>query len=360
MLFVPLILLMMLNAGCVFGKKLGSGGYTKYSYEFFGAFNSVTQIVGYSESEEQFEIMAKKCQARLEELHKLFDIYHNYEGINNIKTINDNAGIKPVEVRQEIIDLIQFSKEWYYKAGKVVNIALGPVLSIWHTYREEGKSDPSKAKIPDLELLKKAMENTDIEKVEVDPEKKTVFLQEKGMSLDVGAVAKGFATEILVRELQSEGFTSFIISNGGNIRTVGKPMDGKRSKWSIGIQNPDGNPLIPDDEPLDTVYIEESSVVTSGDYQRYYVVNGQRLHHLIDPNTLMPADHYRSVTVVTKDSGLADFLSSALFILPYEQSRALADSLEGVDALWVMKDGSLVATDNMKNSLKKMGGASNK
>jgi len=359
-LAILIFVLLILNTGCTYGKRSGSGGYTKYSYEFFGAFDSITQFVGYAESEKQFENLAQKGQARLEELHKLFDIYHNYEGINNIKTINDNAGVKPVEVRQEIIDVIQFSKEWYYKAGEVVNIAFGPVLSIWHTYREEGRSDPLKARIPDMKLLKQAMEKTDIDKVEVDPIKKTVFLREKGMSLDLGAVAKGFATEIVARELESEGFTSFIISNGGNIRTVGKPMDGKRSKWGIGIQNPDGNPLIPNDEPLDTVYVTESSVVTSGDYQRYYEVNGQRFHHLIDPNTLMPADHYRAVTVVTKDSGLADFLSSALFILPYEQSRALAESLEGVDALWVMKDGSVVATDNLKNSMKKMGGASDK
>ncbi|HHW47570.1 MAG TPA: FAD:protein FMN transferase [Clostridiaceae bacterium] len=360
LLAILLFAILILNTGCAFGNRTGNKRYTKYSYEFFGAFDSIIQFMGYAENGEQFEILAKKGQARFEELHKLFDIYHDYAGINNIKTINDNAGVKPVEVRQEIIDLIQFSKEWYSKTGGVVNIALGPVLSIWHTYREEGRIDPSKARIPDLELLKQALEKTDIDKVEVDPVKKTVFLREKGMSLDVGAVAKGFATEIVARELISEGFTSFIISSGGNIRTVGKPMDGNRSKWSIGIQNPDGNPLLPKDNPLDTVYITENSVVTSGDYQRYYEVNGQRLHHLIDPNTLMPAGHYRAVTVVTKDSGLADFLSSALFILPYEKSRALADSLEGVDALWIMKDGSIVATDNMKNSLRKMGGASDK
>ena len=350
----------MMTGGCSFGEKAGKGDYSKYSYEFTGVFDTVVQFVGYAESEERFEYLVKKGQARFEELHKLFDIYKNYDGINNIKTINDNAGIKPVQVKQEIIDLIQFSKEWYFKTDGIVNIALGPVLSIWHTYREEGKNNPEKARIPDIGLLKKAAEKADIDKVELDIENNTVFLKDKGMSLDLGAVAKGFATEIVVNELIEEGFTSFIVSSGGNIRTVGSPRDGARSKWSIGIQDPDGNTLIPTGNNIDTVYVNDASIVTSGDYQRYYVVDDERIHHLIDPSTLMPANHYRAVTVVTLDSGVADFLSTTVFLLPYEKSRALVESLDGVEALWIMPDGSLNATEDMKKMLKIMGGASGK
>jgi len=350
----------MITTGCAFGGKSVNGGYSKYSYEFTGAFDTVIQFMGYAQSEEEFESLAKKGQARFEELHRLFDIYHDYEGINNIKTINDNAGIKAVQVKQEIIDLIQFSKEWYYKTDGVVNIALGPVLSIWHTYREEGKDNPEKARVPDINLLKEAAEKTDINKVEVDTENNTVFLKEKGMSLDVGAVAKGFATEFVVEELIEEGFTSFIVSSGGNIRAVGAPRDGVRSKWSIGIQDPDSNALVPNSNNLDIAYVNDASIVTSGDYQRYYVVDGKRIHHLIDPTTLMPANHYRSVTIVTLDSGVADFLSTAAFLLPYEKSRALIESLDGVEALWIMPDGSMDATENMKKILKNLGGASGK
>ncbi len=355
-----LSVLMMTATGCTFGGGPENGNYSKYSYEFTGAFDTVIQFVGYAKSEKEFETLAKKGQARFEELHRLFDIYHDYEGINNIKTINDNAGIKPVKVRKEIIDLILFSKEWYDRTGGVVNIALGPVLSIWHTYREEGKDNPEKARIPDINLLKKAAEKTDINKVEVDVENNTVFLKEEGMSLDVGAVAKGFATEIVVKELMEEGFTSFIVSSGGNIRTVGSPKDGVRNKWSIGIQDPDGNALIPNGDNLDIVYVNDASVVTSGDYQRYYVVGDKRIHHLIDPTTLMPANYYRAVTIVTLDSGVADILSTAAFLLPYEKSRALIESLEGVEALWIMPDKSINATENMKKMLKNLGGASNK
>jgi len=351
---------MLIFTGCTAIPRPGSKRLNKYTYEFFDTFNTVVQFMGYAENEEQFDEMAKKGQARFEELHKLYDIYNDYEGINNIKTINDNAGVRPVEVKQEIIDLLLFSKEWYTKTNGAVNVALGPVLFIWHQYREEGISDPENAKVPDIEQLKKASLKTDITKVEIDTSKNTVFLREPGMRLDVGAVAKGYATEIVARELSEAGYNSFIISAGGNVRTVGKPMDGVRNKWGIGIQDPDKNAKLPDTPPLDIAFVTETSVVSSGDYERYYEVNGQRYHHLIDPTTLMPARHYRAITIVTKDSGIADALSTAVFLLPYEKSRALVESIEGVEALWVMPDRSIEVTDNLKKALKDMGGATSK
>lgn len=357
-LIALLTAIMLIASGCTALSKLNTDKYNKYTYEFFGSFDTVIQFMGYAKSEEQFEELSKKGQARFEELNKLYDIYNNYDSINNIKTINDNAGIKPVEVSQEIIDLLLFCKEWYNKTGGTVNIAFGPVLSIWHDYREEGISDPLNAKLPDMELLKKASLKTDINKLEIDTEKKTVFLRESGMSLDVGAVAKGFATELVAKELSDAGYKSFIISSGGNVRTVGKPLDGVRNKWGIGIQDPDKNPLIPDSPSLDVAFVTDASVVSSGDYERYYEVDGKRYHHLIDPTTLMPANYYRAVTIITKDSGVADAMSTAVFLLPYEKSRALVESIEGVDALWIMPDGSIRTTENMKAKLKNMGNAS--
>ncbi|MCX8131101.1 MAG: FAD:protein FMN transferase [Clostridia bacterium] len=350
---------LLLVTGCT-ATKPENRKYHKYSYEFLGAFDTMIQFMGYAENESQFEDMAKKGQARFEYLHKLYDKYSSYDGISNIKTINDNAGNKPVEVQQEIIDLILFSKEMYGKTGGKVNIALGPVLSIWHDYREEGRNTPEHARLPDMESLKKAALKTDIDKIEISVSKKTVFLKEAGMSLDIGAVAKGYATEVVARELSSAGFTSFIISSGGNVRTVGKPMDGTRNKWGIGIQDPNSNDNIHESTNLDIVYMTDASLVTSGDYQRNYKVNGQIIHHIIDPVTLLPANHYRSVTIMTKDSGLADFMSTTAFLLPYDESRKLIEDMEGVDALWVMPDGSINVTDNMKKVLKGIGSASGK
>lgn len=335
-----------------------NSGYTKYSYEFLGTFDTVIQIMGYAKNADEFEIMAEICQERFVELNKLYDIYNDYDGINNVKSINDNAGIKPVEVQQEIIDLILFSKEWYNKTNRKCNIAMGSVLSIWHDYRDKGINSPEKAEIPPLEILKEAMKFTDINKVIINDDNNSVYLEEKNMRLDVGAIAKGYATEIVANELINKGYTSFIISSGGNVRTVGEPMDRSRKKWGIGIQDPDGNPNDPNEPSLDILYINDQSLVTSGDYQRQYEVDGKMYHHLIDPDTLMPAEYFRSVSIVANDSGIADFMSTTIFLTPYEEGRRLLENL-GIDAVWVMKDGTVQATGNARKVMKYMGGASN-
>jgi thiamine biosynthesis lipoprotein len=139
---------------------------------------------------------------------------------------------------------------------------------------------------------------------------------------------------------------------------VGKPLDGKRERWGVGITDPDepgggiGSAAI-----LDTAYVADMAVTTAGDYQRYYTVNGVRYSHIIDPETRMPATRFRSVTVAAPDSGVADFLDTLLFILPYEDGQRLVESLQGVDALWVLPDGTLKATDGMRAMLSGMGGA---
>jgi thiamine biosynthesis lipoprotein len=329
--------------------------YTKFSNSFFDCFDTYTTVVGFTKTEKEFDRYFQQFEKRFQELHKLFDKYNDYEGLNNIKTINDNAGIKPVKVKQEIIDLILFSKEWYQKAGGKTNIAMGPVIEVWHQYFEDASYDPIHTKIPTMEELKAAADHTDIDQVIVDTKNSTVFLAEQGMSLDVGAVAKGFATEIVVDELMKAGFQSGILSPGGNIRTIGKPLDGIREKWGIGIQDPD-KPVVNDrDNTLDTIYVNDASVVSSGDYQRYYIHEGKVIHHIIDPDTLMPGENFRAITVVADDAGVADFLSTTFFLLTYEEGLALLEGLDNVEAYWVLPDKSVRMTKGMEAVLRSQG-----
>jgi thiamine biosynthesis lipoprotein len=354
---ITLVILLLVLSGCGKAPELV---LTKYSDTFFGTFDTLTQVVGYNKSEQEFSEYFEKIRARFEELHKLYDIYNDYEGINNIKTINENAGIKPVKVDKEIIDLILFAKEWHAKTGGRTNIAMGAVLSIWHDYRERGEGDPVNAELPPLEKLREASNHTDINKVIVDEANSTVYLADKEMRLDVGAIAKGFATELVAEKIMSEGFASGIISPGGNIRVIGKPLDGVREYWGIGIQDPDKMFIAAEENLLDTIFVNNASVVSSGDYQRYYVVEGKIYHHLIDPDTLMPGEYYRAVTIVTEDAGLADFLSTTAFLLPFDKSRKLVESLDNVEALWVMPDGKVEATDGMKKIMKSHGATGSK
>ena len=135
-------------------------------------------------------------------------------------------------------------------------------------------------------------------------------------------------------------------------------MDG-RDRWGIGIQHPDYLLGKTSEENIEVVFVANQSVVTSGDYQRFYTVDGKTYHHLIDPETHMPADRFRSVSIVTEDSGFADFLSTAVFLMSYEEGRALVESLDGVEALWVLPDLTLQATEGMQAISHSHGGSAN-
>ena len=137
-------------------------------------------------------------------------------------------------------------------------------------------------------------------------------------------------------------------------------MDGIREKWGIGIQDPDKAVVEDEENILDVVFINDASVVTSGDYQSYYIVDGKTYHHLIDPETLMPAEYFRSVTIITKDSGVADFLSTTVFLMPLEEGMALIDSLEDTEAYWVLRDRSTVISDGLKYMLRSHGATGGK
>lgn len=347
-----MLLAMLIPSGC---SPAAENGYYRYTETYYDAFDTLVQVVAYAETETQFREQTAVFHDRLLELHQLYDIYNTYEGINNIKTINDSAGIKPVKVDQEIIDLILYAGEWSERTGGAFNIALGPVLKIWHSYREEALYDPASAKLPPLEMLQQAAQFGDMQQVLVDQELMTVYLPDSRMSLDVGAVAKGYALELAASEIEAAGLNSAIISAGGNIRTIGSPLDGKRDYWGIGVQDPDASIVGGSEKLLDVIYLKDGSVDTSGDYQRYYIVDEELVHHLIDPQTLMPATHFRAVTVIANNSGFADLMSTALFLIPYAESLALAEQYDNLEAMWIMPDGEIRTTSGMQQYLKNYG-----
>lgn len=349
------IIMLICFSGCKENNQEKNIGYEKYDYVFLDTFDTVTQIIAYAKSKEEFDGYAEKFHNRMIQLHKLYDKYNNYEGINNIKTINDNAGIKAVKVDKDIIDLIVFSKNMYQNISDKTNIAMGSVLEVWAEYRDIAELDPKRASIPPLEKLMEASKYTNMDNIIIDEENSTVFLNDKNMSLDVGSVAKGYATEIALEEIRNEGLTSVIVSAGGNIKTLDKPLDGLRERWGVGIQDPDNLYKTVEESILETIYVNNKSVVTSGDYQRYYLVDDKIMHHIIDEETLMPGDYFRSVTVVTPNSGEADYLSTSVFLLPYEEGLKLVNSLEDVEAMWVFKDGDIKVTEGLKKIMRSEG-----
>lgn len=311
----------------------------RYDASFLELFDTVTQIVGYAKDQAEFTEYAQMIYDKLKEYHELYDIYHDYDGMNNIKTINDNAGIKPVKVDRKIIDLLRFGKEAYDLSDGKVNIAFGAVLSVWHDYRTQGTENPDNAKLPPMEVLEEKSQHTNFEDIIINEAESTVFLKDSEMRLDVGAIAKGYAAEMVSRYAEENGFTNGMLSVGGNVRAIGSKLeDGKEEYWNVGIQNPD---LDSEDTNLFILNLEDYSLVSSGVYERYYTVDGKQYHHIIDPNTLMPSDDYLAVSIVCQDSGMADALSTAVFNMHYEEGLELIESLEKTEALWVLKDGSM-------------------
>lgn len=332
---------------------------TRYNTMFLDTFDTVISLIGYAESEEAFSRQASMVHETYLYLHKLFDNYNSYEseGIVNVYSLNERAAKEPVKVDPILFGLLTFSKAQYELAKGQTNVAMGSVLRIWHEYREAGLDNPDAAKLPPMGELELANKHVSIDDLVLDPDAQTVYFADPQLKLDVGAVAKGYATEIVAKALLSGGMPSFVISAGGNVRTGVPPMDG-RSAWGVGIQDPDGA-VFGKEDIVEALYLSNLSVVTSGDYQRFYEVDGQRYHHLIDPDTLMPGAFYRSVSIITEDSGYADFLSTAAFLMPYEQSRAFIESLDGVEAIWLFDDGSMELTDGAKGWARSYG-ATNK
>lgn len=321
-----LMTVFLLLSGCQAGMN-GNAAANRYQTSFLNLFDTVTTIVGYAENEAQFQEQCQKIRDELEFYHELFDVYHDYPGINNVKTVNDNAGVAPVEVDPVLIDLLVFSREIYDQTDGRVNAAMGSVLKLWHESRTVGTDDPEAAALPEEAALREAAEHISFDGVVIDTEKRTVFLSDPLQRLDVGAVAKGYAAELVRRSAPS----GYLISVGGNLCANGPRADG--TPWVVGLENPDGG------DYLHTLNVSGGCVVTSGDYQRYYTVNGVRYHHIIDPQTLMPSRYWRSVTILCEDSGLADALSTALFLMPQAEGQRLLDHYHA-EALWVDPDGN--------------------
>lgn len=329
----------------------GTGNSKKYKTKStelsFVFFNTVSTITSYGNiTEEEFQTYAKKSTELLEKYHQLFDIYYEYSGVNNIKTVNENAGKSAVKVDKELIDFLVYCKELYTLTNSKTNIMLGSVLKIWHDCREEASKNYgflTTDKLPSEEILKSANGHTSIDLLVINEEESTVYISDSDASIDVGAIGKGYATQKLYDMLVSLGADNMALNIGGNLRTIGTKPNG--DKWVTGITNPDNSS---DETLIARVKMADTSLVTSGDYERFFFAGDVKYHHIIDPDTLYPAAYFPSVSIFAKDSGLADALSTALFCMSYEEGKSLADSIDGVEVIWITFDGTILHTDGVE------------
>ena len=314
----------------------------KHSEKIFEYFDTITTFMAYTEDEEEFKHYTDVLTEELKKYHQLFNSYDRFEGVNNFLTINENAGKEPVEVDPSVIDLIKYSNEMYELTDGKINIAMGSLLGLWHDAREVSVNNPVEAKIPEESVLKQASEHKDIDAIEIDEEKNTVYISDPDVQIDIGAIGKGYATKIIANRLREEGLKHGILSVGGDDVLFGDNPASENSYYKIAIQNPD---LEDKEEPYSSVVsLKNTSVVTSGDYQRYFMVDGKRYHHIIDPETMYPSTKWRSVSVIMDDIAEADTISTYLFIIGYEEGLEFAKKV-GAEVLWIDEDYKQLKTD---------------
>lgn len=350
-----LLALLLVLTGCTATEKkaeatsapASEAEYQKFSGMFFGSFDTVTTVIGYARDQATFDTAFQMVSDMFARYHQVFDGYNSYEGVNNLWYINEYAGQGPVKAEKELIDLLLWLKDRQPTTQGRVNVAMGAMLRVWHDYRTIGQA------LPSMEELKSAQAHSDFDQVIIDEANGTVYYADPLIKLDLGAVAKGYTVEIVAQELLKGEMPSFIISAGGNVRSGEKPLDG-RERWGVGIQDP-----VETSANKDVLYLTGLSAVTSGDYQRYYTVDGVNYHHLIDPDTLMPGNYMRAVTVVTEDSGLSDLLSTTLFLMSVEDGKAFLEAYPEVEAYWILHDGSVHYTDGMAAMLRSLGASAN-
>jgi len=338
-----LLCVLLLAAALLTGCAEKSTDIEPQGKAYFSYFDTISYVYSYAgDSAEQFEERSAEASAILGEYHKRFDIYHEYSGMNNLCTVNKNAGGEPLPVDQELIDFLLYAKALYESTRGEMNIMLGSVLRLWHDCRTAAGENPASASIPTREELEAAAEHTGFSALEIDEEKQTVRITDPEASIDVGALGKGYATERAAEYLEAVGAESYVLNVGGNIRIIGAKQDG--TGWVTGIKDPQDA----ENRFAISLRLKDTACVTSGVYERYFIVDGQRYHHIIDKDSLYPADYFASLTVLTKDSALADALSTALFCMPYEEGLALVSAMEGVDVLWIFPDGEIKYTPSVE------------
>ena len=272
-------------------------------------------------SENEFNEYVKIISDTFNECKELFDGFNEYDNENSLLTINQAGVNVPITVDEKFFDIWTPAQRAHALNSKF-DVAQGKLTFLWkEAFEAETPALPSDAEI-------QASLNPDsMGAVEVNKNEKTVTLLNDQVALDFGAIAKGYTSQLAANRLQEAGLQWGFLNAGGNVVLIGEKPDGE--PWKVGIQNPDSAYSL-----LMYETKKPTSLVTSGDYQRYMVVDGKRYAHIIDPTTGYPAAWMRSVTVIHDDSAYCDAMSTALFCMSIKEGMSLCESI-GLDAIWI-------------------------
>lgn len=305
-----------------------------YQEEFL--LGTYTRIRIYDEGKED---VLSEAFARIKELGDKITI--NQSG-SEIDEINAQAGIKPVKVSDDIYTLLKEADTYSQESNGGFNMAIGAITQLWRIGFDDARK-PEQAEIDE------ALKHIDYNKIQFDDAQQTVYLEDKEMILDLGAIAKGYITDEVVKVLKDNGVTSAIVDLGGNIYVLGHSNRGTDEPWNVGIQDPnEARGSI-----IGSIKETNKTVVTSGIYERYLEVDGQKYHHIFDSKTGYPYDNdIASVSVITDRSIDGDGLTTVVFDKGVKEGLAYIEeeTPEGTDAIFVTKEGKVYVTEGIKDT----------
>ena len=256
---------------------------------------------------------------------------------SDVSRINGWSGVKPVKVSAEVLRVIRRANEISKASGGCFDISIGALLDLWGFEGNE-------AHLPGKDEVSQALRSVDYREIHVDEMASTVELKRKGMRIDLGGIAKGYAVDRAFELLTARGYLNMIVNAGGDMRVGGKKIHGP---WVIGIQDPMDRSRI-----LATLDAGDISVATSGDYERHFTMDGKRYHHLLNPFTGFSARQCRSVTILANDALSADALATAVFVMGPKRGLHLIEPMEGVEGMIVCSDGEIIHSEGLKGRLR--------
>ncbi len=296
------------------------------------AMGTVIEITLIADDEEKAN---KAALQALQEIKRIETLMSPWLDSSDVTRINRSAGKERVKISPETFEVIQKAQEISELSEGGFDITIGPLTELWRRARE--KKIP-----PSIEEVKEKLGLVNFKNIEVDQEGK-VFLKKKDMAVDLGGIAKGYAVDRAFKLLKSLGYINLIVNAGGDLRVGGLKNN---QPWSIGIQNPRESQKI-----LARISVSDMAVTTSGDYEKYFIYQGKRYHHIFNPKDGFPIEGCQSVTIVTKDCITADALATAVFVLGAEKGYPLCQKLEGVVCLIVDKEGKIIFSPGLKNCI---------
>jgi len=293
---------------------------------------TIVEITLIGENREKTE---KAAHQAFQEIKRVEQLMSPKTITGDIFRVNQSAGKEWVEVSTETLNVIKESKEISRLSEGGFDITVGPLIELWRRAREKGI-------LPSEEDLKRILDLVDYRNVLIDREGK-IFLKRKGMSINLGGIAKGYAVDKAFEVLKVLEYKNVIVNAGGDLRSGGLKLD---HPWSVGIQDP----RIPQ-KIMATLSITEGAVATSGDYEKFFIYRGKRYHHILDPRNGSPAEECQSVTILYKKGMMADAMATAIFVLGPEKGYSLCQRIEGMDCLMVDKEGKIILSPGLKGRI---------